>query len=551
MGFVIWYQVVVPNAGAGGLLPLRVSNDVFSGDYVLDADITIDMAVGATAGTFRVTLTNLPGDVAETLRSRHAEATRRGEPLDISISLGYFDAPAGRRTPVLNGVITRIGGTVGDDGLLVTELRGYDRAGHRLRAAADVHSHRPGVASLDEFVADVAARFGVASLAGGLPLVTDHTLRARSGLEALRIITDQAKAPLVVSDGTILTGAAVALANPVVFSDQENIVALQPYQEDDDDRGTGGERSSLQLSVLGDPALRAGQPVVLRLRDLRGAPSGPLRTEQVRHVFSSHSGYTCQVTVVAAAPGQLARRPAGVHRLADEIQHLAGTAAGGRIAVDVGEVDSYRPGEHRATLRHGQSPAGDTATPSVDLAVDAAPLLHHKPLASPFAFHKVGLMVPVLPGMRALLAHNRGLVNDAVVGGFLWADEPRLERPANEPGDWWLCLPTELGSDGLPAGKGVNDLTDAAGRRVIQAKGLRISVGEETLPPVGERPEVPDDLAGSLVIEHESETTVTVASDGAVTISTNGKDITFTNGSASITLTGDTVRLQGTKVEVR
>lgn len=334
MGFVIWYQVTIPGAGAGGL-PLRVSNDVFSGDYVLDADIAVDMAVGAVAGTFRVTLANLPSPVADRLRSQHAEAARGGQPMEISIGLGFFDAPAGRHNPVLDGVITRISGTVRQDGLLITELRGYDRAGYRLRGTA-VDVHRPGAASLDEFVATVAERTGVGHrLGGGLPEVVDYTLRAGSGLEALRLIADRTKAPLVISDGTIRAGATVGLAEPVTFSDEENIVALDPNQEDEEG---GGERTSMELTVLGDPALRAGQPVLLKLRDPRGAPSGPLRIEQVRHIFSTNAGYTCQVTVVAAAPGQRARRPSGVHRLVEGFRELNGATGRDRPAVDAGQT---------------------------------------------------------------------------------------------------------------------------------------------------------------------------------------------------------------------
>jgi hypothetical protein len=142
------------------------------------------------------------------------------------------------------------------------------------------------------------------------------------------------------------------------------------------------------------------------------------------------------------------------------------------------------------------------------------------------------------------------LVNDAVVAGFLWAEQPRLEPPKNAPGDWWLCLPTALDPQGMPTGKGVNDLTDNGGMRVIQAKGLRITVGQGTLPDVGERPQVPGDLAGNLRIEHESGATVTIGADGAVSVDSGGKDVTLKSGAASITLSGGSVMLHATSVEV-
>ena len=65
MGFIIWYKLEFAEGGTGGLGPLRVSNDVLSGDYALDADIKLVMDAGASADAFEITLTNLPGDVAE------------------------------------------------------------------------------------------------------------------------------------------------------------------------------------------------------------------------------------------------------------------------------------------------------------------------------------------------------------------------------------------------------------------------------------------------------------------------------------------------------
>jgi len=168
--------------------------------------------------------------------------------------------------------------------------------------------------------------------------------------------------------------------------------------------------------------------------------------------------------------------------------------------------------------------------------------LHNKPIASPFAFHQCGLIVPIYPKMRALLAHNRGLVNDAIVVGFVWPENPMQERPKNEAGDYWLCLPTELGNDGLPTGKGVNDLTDSTGRRVIQAKAFQVLVADDKLPEVGVRPTPPD--ANTLVIEHESGAKITIDKGGKITIETKSKELALTNGSVTLTLNGSTVEIK-------
>ncbi len=200
-------------------------------------------------------------------------------------------------------------------------------------------------------------------------------------------------------------------------------------------------------------------------------------------------------------------------------------------------------------LDYGQTPGADAVAPSVETNVDQATQLHRKPISSPFAWHKCGLIIPVYEGMRALLAHNRGLVNDAIVTGFLWSEQPSYKRPKNEQGDYWLCLPTELDSSTKqPTGKGVNDLTDKNGLRVIQAKGLKIFVGKDKLPDVGERPAVPD--AQTIVIEHESGAKITIGSDGGVKIeAAGGKEITLTNRDATGG-GGVTLKLSSSGVEV-
>jgi hypothetical protein len=206
-------------------------------------------------------------------------------------------------------------------------------------------------------------------------------------------------------------------------------------------------------------------------------------------------------------------------------------------AIDIGEVKSYKEEGHLATLKHGQTVAAGDVSPSIRVKVNDVAPLHEKPIASPFAWQKCGLIVPVYQGMRAVLAHNLGIVNDAIVTGFIWPDEPKYERPKNKPGDYWLCLPTKV-ENGQPTGKGVNDLTDASGLRVIQSKGLHVFVGDDQLPDVGARPAVPD--AKTIVIEHESGTKITITDNGALKIeAAQGKDITMTSGDSSITVGGD------------
>jgi hypothetical protein len=188
------------------------------------------------------------------------------------------------------------------------------------------------------------------------------------------------------------------------------------------------------------------------------------------------------------------------------------------------------------TLFYEQDKTSDFGSPSVDLDVpEGDAVLLSKPLASPFAWHNVGLSVPVYPGMRALLNEVRDKREDAVVTGFLWSNKPQMNRPKAKAGDWWLCLPTEVsGSPPAPQGKGANDLTAADGRRVMEVAGLSIVVGTDKCTPVGDRPT--EGGADVFVITHKTGTTIQIDDHGNVTVEGKGQTVVLKCGGATLTV---------------
>ncbi|MFG1997555.1 hypothetical protein ACGFNU_00215 [Spirillospora sp. NPDC048911] len=564
MSFVLWYKVEIDVAGAaspGGAfgLPVTVSNDVLTGGTVADADITVTMAEGARADLFEVGLINLPGRLTELLQTAHA-----ARPLNATVHLGYFGDPAVRTDAgrVLVGRIMAVTGGVGADGLSRTVLSGQEEGGYLLRGTPAVLDSAAGGKALDLAEA-LAAAAGVpladgSALDGELP---DFTVRAGSTLDALGALAARADTTLVVRDRKVYLGRAVGPPTdpaPIVLNPDTNLVSLTSSTVEDTAARPAFPpptaegvplfevaprptvRTTVEATVLGHPRLRAGQ--VVTTTGLSGVPAGPLRIARVEHAFRVDAGYTARLCLIAAGPGERARVSTGAQSVVDRWHDLVDRGHDDRPAIDMGEVTAYAPGadgKHLASLHYGQTSGPEVTTASVDAPIGTDVDLHGKPIASAFAFHRTGLMTPVYPKMRAVLAHNRGQVDDAVVTGFLWPDNPARLRPANQPGDYWLALPTELGEDGLPRGKGVNDLIDAAGHRVVQAAALHVLVGTDSLPEVGTRPDPPTD--DSITIDHQSGTTITVNSQGAVTISTSGKPITLTNGSVELTLDGSTV----------
>ena len=576
-GFVLWHKITISVADAkGGLLsgiasafgfglPLTVSNSVYGLGLVLDADVTITATEGATATTFSVTVYDLPDKDTDILK-----AANRGDQLRIAISLGYLEDPriVFGDHPVLRGRITDIDASIGDDGRGKLVIKGKEETGHLLlhtRATGALRGSGDLDAVVRRLLAGVKAPDGGVRLADGSSLGTstrDFTVRSGSVLSALSQLTELASKALVVGDGVVAIGAAVGRDRAPVDID-DNIVQLGSGQTDRSGSaagsGSGSEGGAAPagggdgaatrtvteghtVTVLGHPGLKVGQTI-------RSKALGATRTMRISALtttYSVRSGYVCKLVLADVTGGARAPAATPASRVVDEFNKAVLAARQDNPAVDVGQVSAYSAADgaaqaeaHRVTMAYAQTPAATATAPSTDSPVDTEGELVKKPMASPFAFDKVGLVTPVYPGMRALLAHNRSLTNDAVVAGWLWPTEPAAAPPPNHVGDWWLALPSELGADGKPTGKGVNDLIDARGARVIQARALHVLVGTSKLPSVGTRPSVPDD--DTITIEHSSGTTITVDAQGAVSITTDHKAITLGNGQVSLKVDGSSV----------
>jgi hypothetical protein len=559
MSLVLWHRLRIEQAsGGGGLLqaiasfagfglPLTVTNDVYGGGIVLDAKVTVEMGEGATADTFSVTLYDLPASSISQLRSSYPSGG-----LKMTIRLGYFDDLSTRfvSRPVMAGRVTKVTTGIGNGGVTETVIEGQEEAGYLLRNA-EARLDRPAALPRLKLVRDMLPKGVVLAPGSTIPgSIGNISICAGSTLTALQQLAEDSDVPMIVRDGSVLLGDAVGREPaPVPVDPELNLVSRVDAQSEGSELAApprtanastatkAAVRTKLEVIVLGHPDLRAGQDVTVK--GLDDVPAGPLRISRVTHTYGTSTGYTCTLTLTAIAPGKRARVTGGVQGVVDRVQDVIDRNRADHPAIDVGQVTAYKPGKdskHLTDLNYGQHPQSNVVAPSVASPVDNDVKLHSKPIAAPFAFHKVGLVTPVYPGMRALLAHNRGLVNDAVVSGWLWSEQPRYEPPANEPGDYWLALPTELGPDGLPTGKGANDLIDAKGRRVVQVRALHVLVGGPKLPNVGARPTAPAD--DTVTIEHHSGTTIKISSEGEVTITTDHKTLTLTNGQVSLKLDG-------------
>lgn len=582
----------------------KVSNDISAGDFLIDADVKVTMARDTEGTTFTITLYNLPQDNATQLENALKPKTYQ----KLNIQLGYFETKVGL---VVNGVYHKVESKVAADSSsgqnrLVTTITGKENA---LVACSDAKFTRSLSAAEASTYATAAfgvvkeinsddnkkAHPGIADLVNTfVPIVkaalpsgtSDTKFNNNTVLTVLSEIanTKQATAELLIADGMVFLGSPIQYdrgdvgpaqldpsANLATFGKVKlKITPKTPSGKSKTPSGKPDPNAEKEISALGfnftalgDPTMRPGQEIeVSGIKDF--ASSLEYRIRNVEHQFSATTGYVCvgaaaEVQLNGAAgrdiDSQLKATAAGA---ATDVASAIKSEAAKNPVVEVASVkaaaadDKKHP--YQVDLYYGQQRA-DEQQPSIEVAINAQPdhLYTDRPIASPFAWRKCGLVTPAYPTMKALVAHNLGLATDGIVTGYTWSTLPDLPPPANRPGDWWLCLPISVDLTSLPPDqtksadgsafdwakfdwakfdqtKAVNDLTGPTGKRVIEVKGLKITVGAGKLATVGTRPtEGPDD---DFLIEHASGTSIHIDANGALTIDAS---------KASLTIKGDVV----------
>ena len=556
MGVVIKYLVDLHEAG------FKVSSDPFaagSGGFMLDATINCEMTRGtANSGSqFEIRLVNLPQKKAEVLFNRvdNKQAT------SISIQLGYADG--GPFTTVMEGLMDNARSIVEGDNL-TTIITGKEYATHALQQAKFQYTVKAGtelstaVTQLQEALKGLVKspekmpEFIVLPSAKGAT-IGSHTVKGANAMEELERLAELGGAELLVADGQVLIGNPIEVAYPggtKVLNPDINLGTFEPFTKtipDDKSRNIlkpppASTTQGFSFLSTGDPKMRPGQPVraevtgVIGNSRLNTNPGDIFRIHSVVHKFSPTDGYVCEgkaVKVIQNDPAaqrkaRVTQQPTG-QSIVDNFTLLAKQAATGQgAAIEIAKVKEYSAtgaagDKHRATLYYGQVSDPVETQPSIHANVETKEeqIAEKRPMISPFAWHKCGLIVPVYKGMKAVLAHNRGLGDDSLVSGFIWSETPAIEPPASHAGDWWLCLPIDYDGANPPSDstKAANDLIANSGKRVIEVKSLKITVGTDKLKSAGTRPTEGDDNV--FLIEHKSGTTFQIADDGKLTISAN------------------------------
>jgi hypothetical protein len=536
MSVIIKYQLDFTDIG------LKVSNDAFAGDFILDADINASMSRGASGATFDIKIYDLPNAKAQALHDQ-LKTSHRGK---VNIKLGYMDDPSIFGN-VMEGIYTKVTANVEGDHF-VTSVKGMESGTHALTRTA-FQNNVAGSSTVQDALKAVLSKAviteGEISTAPAITNVDaplqDAALRGDHLMDVIDRLAEMAQAELVVVDKRVSLGKPVTddSYKPKAFSRDSNLATFQPFAkevpEDTDinllEPVPPTDAIGFHFKIFGDPKLRPGQSVVTDLTGFNSSAGTVFRVHSVVHSFSSSTGYVCDGVAVKICTDDRCRRledaislptaDAVVQGIAQKVQQKQKQ----KPSVEVGAVKAYSAGsasdtQHTATLYYGQKSRPSETQPSIrtDVQRSEDQLMKNKPILSPFAWRKCGLVTPVYPGMKAALIHNLDLQDDALVAGFLWPNTPAFPPPANKAGDWWLCLPVDVDGSAPPADStsAANDLTAVNGKRVIEAKGLRITIGTSKLRTVGVRPEEGAD--DEFLIEHSSGTTLTISSDGTLTI---------------------------------
>ena len=478
-----------------------------------EADIRVDMDATEAGNGFEMTVHGLGDDIYGLLVPQKTI---------VHIALGYDDTDV---TEVMTGLLTEKSLKAGDQWYEAT-LKGVDFVFDRLQRPLKPIAQNFRNATVGEIASAICRSASVdTEIPDRGPTLETISFRDRTPLDVLNELARIAGFSLRAKDGKLWMGTPDAL----------------------------GMTQTIRILTTGRPAgrwQRGARPQrqvrsTARISTSRGCrPCGPttawrlggktLRIQSISHKFCRKGGYTCCGRAlspdVSNDDAQKAGRPsAGL--VARQLRQNLFQRDRIRPAVDIGDVRTYREGAHTATLDLGHDVTPDMSSPSVQATLRDTPVaLNDKPIASPFAFDKCGLVVPVYPKMRSLLAHGWNEPEDAVMAGFVWTTE--MTPPNSQPGDWWLCLPTEIDGDGKPTGGGVDALITQNGQRVIQVKELKITIGSGLLNPVGARPTPGTDE--TLTIESDDNKTRMAIKAGEIEMTDGSVTLTIADGKISI-----------------
>lgn len=513
-----------------------------------EADVKVIQIYGLEGNSFEVTVAGLSPAIYDAI-----EAGRT----TIKISLGYY---TGLESQVLEGVVKKKEAKAGDC-FYETTLSGVEKAFHLLETTClrdgDVpYAENRDIRDILDAVSqrtDVALQTVAITPSPRTRLPRRWSFEQQSALDALKQVETRLRQiggySLSIRDGQIRYGQALGPLNnagevsPTEYSFDNFLAKATPVNEDRGRLCNPCEEEDetpplgYDFEMLGDPRLRPGDTVAFRLKINGVERIEPLAIESITHDFSRARGYRCTGRALKAEKfleTVFRARAASPTRVREELNHRRDRDQERYPAVHVGDITDYRTGEHLVSARLGLEPDPNMTSPSVQVPSGAEGFtLQRRPLVSPFAWNLCGLVVPVYPGMRAVAVHNRYLREDALISGFIWTEE--MTPPPNQAGDYWLSLPLNVPSNRPPnnSDKAANDLTTGDGKRVIQLKGLRITVGDGLLPNLGTRPSNvgADD---ELQIEHSSGAKITMKAN-EIKLEAGGRTLTLASGKVSVT----------------
>ncbi len=511
--FQVTFQKLLPPVSLGGKRvtppPVPLPTIVPVSRAFFEADITIEMPQAGGENNFQLNIYGLANDIFSLLDPMHTI---------VHISLGYAD---GSSAEVISGLLTekRLA-PASDNCFYEGQLKGVDYVFDQLQyPSSNIMAYKSGEGKTlgqiaDEIckLANVDSQIAATATDATDPLSFDNW----TPLTVLKSLAQRGGYALQVKDGKVYMGAPERLGTnrPVPITDGSTSKPVTARGADPSANSNDGQ----DFDMAGDPNLRPNDTVTFG--------TDQYRIETVTHKFTRDGGYRCVGRALSLNAGVADQKMGGKPAAAlvgKAIQQTLDARNATKPAVSAGEISDYTPGEHTASVNVGLAPTADMSNPTVQAPLRDKPgELADKPISSPFAFGSCGLIVPVYSKMRTLLAHGWNDPNDAVIGGFLWSAE--MTPPPNKTGDWWLCLPTQLGSDGLPTGPTTDDLITEDGQRVISVKGMTITVGSGLLNQTGSRPSPGTDES------------LTITTDQGAKITVQGQQIALTDGAVTLTI---------------